>query len=239
MTRSWRRRFYWFLAVLCAAGWPAVSQTSDAEFESRVRAYLLSHPEIIVDALKVLSERERKAEVRAKLEAYEHVFEAEPALGFGDDAAPIRVVEFFDYKCAPCKAMHGALKKGIASNTELRIEMMHLPILSPGSERAARFALAVKEVAGRAIYRQVHDRLWELNGPLRGAVLEKLANEMGLEWDVIEPVMHSPVVSDQINANRDMAIELGIQGTPAFLTPSSINVGQQDVKGLIAGWVSQ
>lgn len=237
--RNGRNRILWLLVIFCAFGLPARADMSDGEFESRVRDYILANPEIIVEALQVLSERERIAALESQLKTYAHIFEAEPALGFGEAQAPIRVIEFFDYKCAPCKAIHAPLKDAVAAHPMLRVEMMHLPILTPGSERAARFALAVKEVSGVASYQQAHDRLWTMTGPLRGAALKRLAAEMGLDWAVLEPVMNGKPITDQINATRDMAIDLGIKGTPAFVTPTSIDVGNANVEALIESWISQ
>jgi len=240
---NWVRRIR-LSAAHCMAGvlfftQAALAQSTDSEFEARVREYLLSNPEVIVEALHILSERERKDAVLAKLKSYKDHFDAPPALGLGAPDAPIRVIEFFDYKCAPCKAMHADLKAAVAANPNLRLEMKQLPILSPGSERAARFALAVKGVAGTDPYHKVHEQLWAMSGPLRNSAFKALALEQGLDWMQVETAMNSAMVSDQIARNRDMAIDLGIFGTPAFVTLSSISFGQQDVEGLIASWLSQ
>jgi len=61
---NWVRRIR-LSAAHCMAGvlfftQAALAQSTDSEFEARVREYLLSNPEVIVEALHILSERERK-----------------------------------------------------------------------------------------------------------------------------------------------------------------------------------
>ena len=149
------------------------------------------------------------------------------------------MVEFFDYKCVPCKAMHDPLKSLVQKNPNIRIEMRHLPILSPGSERAARFALAVSALAGKKAYADVHDDLWEIRGPLNVAAFERIAADHDLDFQAIADMMDSAEISQRISLNRDVAIALEILGTPAFITPKTVNVGQSDVDELAKVWLSQ
>ena len=217
----------------------AISHDTDAEFEARVREFLVQYPEVILEAMTALSERERIAAQSEAIAAFPGLFSETGAIGMGEATAPVRVIEFFDYRCAPCKAMHPGLVKLVEDEPDLRIEMRQLPILSPGSERGARFALAVKEVAGPEAYARVHGRLWSLNGPLNWGSFERIAQEERLDWALIKVAMESAAVTDRINENRDIAIALEILGTPAFVTPTSISFGQSNIDTLAAGWLSQ
>ena len=122
-------------SVLCVvalmAGYPAFAEADD--FGDRVRAYLLENPEVILEALEILAKREAQASVERRLEAFPELFADAPRHGLGDPDAPVRVIEFFDYRCVPCKAMHPRLVELVERRPEIRIEMRHLPILSPGS----------------------------------------------------------------------------------------------------------
>ncbi|MEP3679412.1 MAG: DsbA family protein [Paracoccaceae bacterium] len=211
----------------------------DVEFEERIRAFLLKNPEVILEAMTSLAEREKTAAQSQAIATFPDIFTEIGALGMGDVAAPIRVVEFFDYRCAPCKAMHPGLVSLVNTTPELRIEMRQLPILSPASERGARFALAVKEVAGLEAYGRVHERLWQLRGPLNAASFEKVAREETLDWTLIKELMNSDAVSARIDRNRDIAIALEILGTPAFVSTNSITFGQSDINALAEVWLNQ
>ena len=211
---------------------------AEDDFEARVRDYILRNPEVIMEALAVLAERERQAEIAARVSQYPALFSDPAYHGLGDPEARLRVVEFFDYKCAPCKAMHAGLVDAVAANPDLRIEMRHLPILTPSSERAARYALAVRRHADPEAYARVHDAIWTRTGPLGATFFERLSTEEGLDHAQIEAEMYGDWVNTRIDTNRDIAIALEILGTPAFITPRTVSFGQSDVDALVAGWRS-
>jgi protein-disulfide isomerase len=218
---------------------PFAAAAEDASFEDRVRAYILDNPDVILEALTLLSEREERAALLAKLETYPALFSDPPRLGEGDPDAPLRVVEFFDYRCAPCKAVHPQIEAFVATHPEVRVEMRHLPILSPGSERAARFALAADAAYGAEVYKSVHQKLWEMRGPLNTVGFQRISEELNLDFQHIESLMESESVTERIAYNRDVAIDLGVLGTPAFITENSMIFGSTDIDALAAAWLNQ
>ncbi|KAJ54303.1 hypothetical protein ACMU_18955 [Actibacterium mucosum KCTC 23349] len=224
--------------LICAL-WAATAHAHEPDLDARVRAYILDNPEVILEALEILSARRAEAELKERLEPHQPMFDAPPVLGMGRADAPIRVVEFFDYRCAPCKAMHPMLETLVAEHPELRIEMRQLPILTPGSERGARFALAVQSVAGDAAYARVHDALWHLRGPLNTPSFARIAQDEGLDFSKIQTAMDSEDVTARIGYNRDFAVEMQVLGTPAFVTPSSVTFGTATLDELKALWLSQ
>lgn len=236
---SWCPRGALIALLLGVVSGKGQADISDAEFEARVRAYLLANPEIILQALETLSEREARSAVASKIAQYPGLFTEPAHLGIGPEDAPLRVIEFFDYRCAPCKALHPELTAALADISNIRVEMRHLPILSPGSERAARFALAVKTIGQTEQARAVHEALWQARGPLRETTFERIANEQGLNWEEVRSEMYGDVISARISRNRDIAIDLGIVGTPAFVTLDAVNVGVTDAKALVASWINQ
>lgn len=240
MGRNRTMRGFPIFFLLCAGLMAAPQARAHEEnFEDRVRAYLLSNPEVILEALEVISQRQAQTALIERIAAHPGLFEDPPVLGLGDPAAPVRVVEFFDYKCAPCKAIHPDLAVLVTANADLRIEMKHLPILTPGSERAARFALATQMVYGNAAYAKVHNALWDVQGPLNTVVFQRIATDVGVDFAQIEPAMRDATITARIDGNRDIAIDLGVLGTPAFMTPNSLLIGETDIDTLAASWLSQ
>lgn len=208
-------------------------------FEDRVRDYILNNPEIILEALETLSERQAQAALVEKIAAYPDLFEGSAVLGIGSADATVRVVKFFDYKCVPCKAIHPHLEALVTDRPDLLIEMKHLPILTPGSERAARFALATQLALGDAAYVAVHEALWQVHGPLNTVGFKRIADDLGLDFARIEEAMDAEPVTAEVDGNRDIAIDLGILGTPGFLTSDSLVVGETNTDRLAALWLSQ
>ena len=73
------------------------------EFEQRIQAYLLDHPEVIVESLNRMEERQRtsaETEVQAIIQsrADELFRDVDSPVG-GNPNGNITLVEFFDYNC--------------------------------------------------------------------------------------------------------------------------------------------
>lgn len=232
--------FRCFLTVVALAFLPiGAVWAKEASFEDRVRDYLLENPEVILEALEILSERERIATMQARVAMFPELFTDPWRLGMGKEDAPIHVIEFFDYKCAPCKAVHPVLLDFVKKTPQVRIEMRQLPILSPGSERAARFALAVQATYGNEAYAEVNEQLWEVRGPLGRQTFERIARDLGLDFAALEPIAEGKEITERITYNRDLAIALEILGTPAFVTKSSVIFGTTDIDNLAQVWLNQ
>lgn len=225
--------------IIPALLFASTAQGSDDSFEERVREYILKNPEVIVEALNRMAAREAATAQAQKIAAYPELFDDPPRHGFGKPGAPIRVIEFFDYRCAPCKAIHPKLVQLVDANPELWIEMRQLPILSPGSERAARFALAVQAVFGVEAYLRVHEQLFAHRGVFNSAAFEAIAAAENLDFARIDSAMYSAEITARIAYNRDTAVGLGIVGTPAFVTQSSVSVGESDTAELAKLWLNQ
>ena len=207
--------------------------------QEQIRQYILEHPEIIIEALALLTEREERLARIEQIAAFPGLFERAPVLGLGAKDAPRRVIEFFDYKCIPCRSIHARLSHLVDEHADLRVEMWHLPILTPASEKATRFALATWQIAGDDAYEKAHDALWGHRGPYNTPVFAKIAERLSLDFAQIEVAMWSEPVTAQIDENRDIAIALDIIGTPSFVTPEDVAIGTTDLARLKDLFLSQ
>jgi protein-disulfide isomerase len=199
---------------------PASVQLDRAQIEGLIRAYLLDNPEIIPEAMQRLEERQRNesvAELRAQLE--------KPFEGawIGNPEADVVVVEFFDYACGYCRRMAGDIERLVAEDSKVKIVFREFPILGPGSVEAARTALQAARSGG---YTQFHRDIFAA-GPLTKASLQKVAKK-----GKIKLPKDMTALDAELSANRQMARQLGINGTPAFIIAGRFVSGAIGYDGL-------
>ena len=212
------------------SGDPGIPQ---AEFEKRVRAYLLEHPEVLVDAMEVLDAR-RQAAARSELTA---VLAAKRDDLLHDPASPVggavegdvTLVEFFDYNCPYCRRVAPVVDQAVAADAGLRVVYKEYPILGAGSTVAARAALAAQR-QGR--YIEYHGALMESRRAIDAETAMATAESLGLDLDRLKRDMDDPALHAAIERNIDLARVLRITGTPGFVVGDEIVRGATDLDTL-------
>ena len=213
------------LAALLALATPLTAQEmTDAEreaFRAEVRAYLLENPEVIMEAVGILEAREQQARINADLEMaranQDALFNDPTSFVGGNPNGDITIVEFMDYRCGFCKRAFPEVQALLENDGNIRYVIKELPILGEQSVLASRFALAVRTVAGDEAYQLAHDALMAQRGEVSEASLTRLAESLALDTQTVFEAMADPAVSEVINANRALAQNLQITGTPTFV----------------------
>ena len=212
--------------VLMAAEKPA------STFDEQVRAYLLEHPEVILESIqqyqaKQNAAKEEKAReaVTAQLEKLERDTTS-PEAGNKDG---VTVVEFFDYRCGYCKKVRPTITGLLASNPNVRVVYKELPILGPDSMTASKAALAAHKQGG---YAKFHDALLATSEPISVELAQRLAVELGLDPARLAADMQSPEIDAVLAANRELAESLNVQATPTFVVGSQVVPGAVDLAKL-------
>ncbi|NBC31393.1 MAG: thioredoxin domain-containing protein [Alphaproteobacteria bacterium] len=204
-----------------------------AEIEDIVRNYLLENPEIIMEAVAVLRAREERAtderQQSTLAERRSEVFDSPTSPSIGDPDSDIVLVEFFDYNCGYCKRVVGHVFALAEDNPDLRIVFKEFPILAQSSELAARAALAA---ANQGLYAEMHNALMTHRGGYDEATILDLAEEIGADAAQLRADMDSDAVDAEIAATADLAIALGIRGTPAFIIGDMVIPGAVDLETL-------
>ncbi|MCZ0943300.1 MAG: DsbA family protein [Gammaproteobacteria bacterium] len=179
-----------------------------ADLDTAIGDYLLSHPEVLREAL------DPARQLTSQVEAHRDELLAAPEVPLlGDASGAVTVVEFFDYRCGFCKRSLNAVHAALAREG-VRLQMREYPILGEDSARASRLALAA---AHQGAYEEAHFALMAHEGEYDDASVERLASELGLDLERLRADMSSPKVDALIEANRELAVRLGVTGTPAFL----------------------
>jgi len=236
-------RFALALAASLIAGTSALAgglgEMSDAEraaFRDEVKAYLLENPEVLVDAMNVLQDREQSAATNRDLQMLadnkDAIFNDPASWVGGNPDGDITVVEFIDYRCGYCRKAHDELAELVKSDGNIRFVVKEFPILGEDSLISSQFAIAVLQLHGGEIYKQLHDALIALRGSPDEATLTRLASDFGLDPAPLFERMKSPEVMGVIEANHKLADTMEISGTPTFVIDQTMVRGYVPLDGM-------
>lgn len=223
----------------------SVSPAERAKIEAVVHDYILSKPEVIVEALQLMqrkqyeqAEQTVKKTQQAAASFAKSLFNQTNDPVAGNVNGKITVVEFFDYQCPHCIDMAPVISDIIKNNPDVRIVFKEFPIRGPMSEVAARAAIAAN-MQGK--YYEFSHNLLIVNKPLTQDVILGVAKQSGLDVDKLQKDMNSDAVSKQLQQNMKLAQDLKLFGTPAFFigktndaTKVTYVPGQMDQKQLQA-----
>ena len=200
-----------------------------------VRDYLVTNPQVMIEVMDALDAMEAEADSVRQQAAITANRDALERDGYsyvaGNPDAEITVVEFFDYRCPYCKQVAEDVRALIARRNDVRIVLKEFPILGPNSTAASEAAIAAIP-QGR--YMDFHFALLQNEGTLdRNRVME-IAETVGLDTARLARDMASERVQTIIEANLNLAREIGVRGTPAFVIGDALIPGAVPIEEIEA-----
>ena len=219
---------------------PGLTDMTEAErkaFRTEVRAYLLEHPEVLMEAIQVLEAR-RDADTQAADVALiaanrEQLFDGANAWVTGNPDGDVTLVEFSDYRCGYCKRAHPELKILLQRDPNIRLVVREFPILGPDSVVAARMATAALDL-DRSKFGALNDALMDFEGQLTEAAAYQIASHAGYDIAALKERAASAEVEARIGDTYALAKTLGLQGTPSFVLGNQIIRGYLPVERMLA-----
>jgi protein-disulfide isomerase len=211
-------------AVILAAS--ELSSGQRKEVEAIIKDYLINNPEIMIEvqnALEAKMDKIQSERVAAAIKSNAaEIFRPAASPIVGNTKGDVTVIEFFDYNCGYCKRAFEPMAKLVEGDKQIKLIMKELPILSKGSEEAAKVALAAK-LQGK--YWEFHRAMIEASGQASEASALRIAEKLNLDMARLKKDMASPAVKKEIDDTRNLAQKLGIQGTPHFFVGDRIIPG--------------
>ena len=201
---------------------------------SEVRAYLLEHPEVLIEAMDVLQQREEDASLARDVETVttnkDLIFASDHDWVGGNPEGDVTLVEFMDYRCGYCRKAYDEVDALIKTDGNIRFVIKEFPILGEASTLSAQFAIALHQLHGDEAYAKAHDALMTLRGEPTPETLARLATDLGFDPQPIMDRMKSPDVQAVIDANYALAEKMEITGTPAFVLKDMVMRGYAPLK---------
>jgi len=235
------------LALACLSASPLQASAAEAAPLDKaaigeiVKAYILEHPEVIEEAM-ALAEKKHAEEAQVQqrdaiVAQAATIYNSPNQVVLGNPKGDVTLVEFFDYNCGYCKQALPDMINLINSDKNLRVVLKEFPILTPGSEEAARIAVAVN-VSAPEKYLEFHQKLLGGRGAANKARALDVVKEIGLDPAKIEALAaRSDVIAPPLRESHDLAELLGLNGTPSYIIGNTIipgAIGIERLKGKIA-----
>lgn len=156
----------------------------------------------------------------------------DPAYAFGEDNAPVTIVEFTDYQCPFCQRAfqqtYPQLVSDYVDSGKARYLIRDLPLtgLHPNAEDAA---VAARCAGKEGKYLEMHDMLFENQQAWEGlsdaaATFAQYGDSLGIN---IRSCQNDTSVLDAVQADEQLAASLGATGTPTFFINGQLLVGAQ------------
>jgi protein-disulfide isomerase len=229
-----------FVLAPAAYAEEALTPAQKKAVEATIENYLIAHPEVIVQALQRMQQREKQSkenQVMGYLSSNGDRVRNDPnSFVGGNPDGDVTLVEFFDYRCGYCKKFHPVLEELLKTDKNLRVVYKEFPILGPESQLASQAAIAAL-IQDPKLYLPFHVALMEARGSLTQPRILDIAEEIGLDLGRLKGNLQAKKIKEVVANNYDLAQNLGITGTPGFIIGDKIipgYVNAEQMRSLIA-----
>lgn len=198
-----------------------MSDVEKKEIQKVVHDYLVSNPEVLLEASQALQQKQQQnMQQQAQSAIHENadqIFQGKLTTT-GNPKGNVTIVEFFDYQCIHCKKMSPTLGNLVKKDSDLRVIYKEFPIFGKSSEVASRVALAAG-MQGK--YQAMHEAIFKIDKRLDDKIVMDTAKSLGLDMAKLKTDMDSKEVTAILESNRQLAEKLHLMGTPAFIIAST------------------
>ncbi|PIC00361.1 DsbA family protein [Caulobacter sp. X] len=212
------------IAGLTLAGCERPDAKPSERFGEKVRAYLLEHPEVLMEVSQKLQEKQASQQAASAQKAigqYRQAIERDPRDVVINPAGTITVTEFFDYRCGYCKHAAPEIVELVQKNPDIRLVLKDFVIFGRDSEAAARLMLGAKD-QGKSL--ELYKALMAENA-LDAAGALRIAKGLGVDLDKAKAAGESQSVTQHLADTEALAKTLALQGTPAFVVGDTLIPG--------------
>jgi protein-disulfide isomerase len=205
---------------------------------AQIRTYMLSHPELVGEMSAALQKQQQAQKLSNQQTALRQIgdqalFDPRIAFTVGPANAKRTLVEFYDYNCPYCRASLPAMERFVAMHMQdTRISFIEFPIKGVNSTQAARLAMAARKQPDKFL--KLHFALMGEEVLVDQPVLTAEAVKAGLDMEKLKKDSENPEIAKALNAGRELATKLGIDGTPTFIVNGVVHPGAVDDQTLDA-----
>lgn len=145
---------------------------------------------------------------------------------FGEEGAPITIIEFVDYNCPFCRQLHPVVQDAIKDRQDIRYIARPIGPLGAESEDLVKVTLA----AGKQdAFWEMHDAFLRHDAKLGDVFIRTAAQRAGIDPDRMLEDAKSEEVAQYLKDNVVAASVLGIRFTPSLMINRTIYVPNKGI----------
>ena len=162
----------------------------------------------------------------------------------GNPGAPHWIVEYLDFQCRPCRQAGPVLRSYLTKYpSQIYLQARFLPLILT-NPYALKSALYAECAAAQGKFWPLHDLLFDRQESWESAddpdkLFVGYAKEAGLDLEKLKACIQDPSVKNKVVAEKDEAINLGVQTTPTFFVNAKKVVGVQALKEELEAYFSK
>ncbi len=152
----------------------------------------------------------------------------------GPPGAAVTIVEFSDFQCTYCRAVHSTIEKVLKDfSADVRLVYRQYPLseLHPFAEKAAEASLCADE---QNKFWQMHDLLFAEQGSLGVTDLKAKAARLGLNAAAFDACLDSGRYTGKIRQDMFDGARAGVAGTPALFINGRFLSGARPYDEIVA-----
>lgn len=131
----------------------------------------------------------------------------------GNPEGTLTIVDFYDIRCPPCRAMAPRIQRLLADDHQIRYVPIDYPILGPPSRLGVE-ALFAAQMQGQ--YATTQERLMTQTSPPTMEIIKADADSLHLEWAPMRRAMGGDAVARRVAANLVRGKVLKIKKVPTL-----------------------
>jgi protein-disulfide isomerase len=235
---SLRRTLLLLLPIAALALFPvggraaeALTQAQTDQVNKLIHDYFMNNPKALIDAIEhaeASMKEDEQGQAKVALQSHREELEHDPTSPvLGNPKGDVTIVEFFDYRCPYCKVTAPTLQTLLGQDTKIRLVMKEFPILGKESVFASRIALAVKK---HGKYPEFYQAMFALKTKVDDAQTLEVVTSLGLDPAQIKKESEGSDIDAIIKNNYDLAKQLNLSGTPAFVIGDTLLPGAVELK---------
>lgn len=222
------------LFAMCIFIW---IKTGRADSGKKIAKWVDENPKAIIDSVQRFAEQQqiesqKKHQEKVDKGVKENMGKimSEENTGVHNPKGKKVIVEFYDYNCGYCKMASAAIAKVIKDDKDVKVIFKDLPIFGGISELAAKYSVAIA-IAEPNKFFAFHEALMEGDAHGEDGIKEAV-KKAKINLDKILKTMKSKsdIIEKRIVENKQLANDIGIQGTPALMIGDEFIPGYVDAE---------